>query len=217
MRQTLNQQTRKAVEDFIQGLVEEDQHIIGDAFQRLHDSDVGAKAKKNGQQAPDFSLPDINGKETRLTTLLESGPVVISFYRGGWCPFCNLEFKALHERLDEIRQLGATLVGISPELPDVSRKTVSEHQIDFPVLCDVGNKVADLYGLAMVVDEAIRPLYQKWGIDLPAANGDESFVLPIPATYIIDQNGIIRAAYVDRDYTKRMEPSEIISALQNLK
>ena len=216
MGTTLNEQTKHAVDEFIHHLNEEEQQVIDAAFQRLAESDFGVQAKNVGDQAPDFTLPNVDGGESQLSTLLKDGPLVISFYRGGWCPFCNLEFKALHDRLDEIKQHGATLIGISPELLPVSQQTVSEHNIDFPVLSDVGNIVADLYGLIMVVDEAIRPLYQNWGLDLPAANGDKSFELPIPATYVIDQAGVIRAAFVDKDYTKRMEPAEIVAALKEL-
>ncbi len=216
MSQTLAEQTRATVEAFMASLPPEDQQTVGAAFARLLDSEAGQQAIRVGDRAPDFSLPNAAGEAVRLQERLAAGPVVLSFYRGGWCPFCNLEFKALHDILPDIRQAGAALIGISPELPDVSRQTIQQHDLQFEVLSDVGNRIARDYGLLMVVDEAVRPLYRQWGIDVPAANGDDSFELPLPATYVIDSTGTVRAAHVDRDYTTRMEPADILAALNRL-
>ena len=216
MSKTLAEQTQATVEAFIAGLPENVQQTVGEVFQRLLNSNITDHAKDVGDTAPEFRLPNVKGGTTSLSALLERGPVVLSFYRGGWCPFCNLEFKALHDKLPEIQTLGATLVGISPETLAVSRQTVQDHELEFEVLSDEGNQVARDYGLVMVVDEAIRPHYAQWGIDIPAANGDETFELPVPATYVIDQSGVIRAAHVDKDYTKRMEPTDIVAALKAL-
>lgn len=216
MSNTLAEQTRETVEAFISGLSPEVQQTVGEVFQRLLNSNITDHAKKVGDSAPDFRLPSVKGGEISLKELLERGPVVVSFYRGGWCPFCNLEFKALHDKLPDMQALGASLVGISPETLTVSQQTVKDHELEFEVLSDEGNRVARDYGLVMVVDEAIRPYYAQWGIDIPAANGDETFELPLPATYVIDQDGVIRAAFVDKDYTRRMEPSDIVTALKAL-
>jgi peroxiredoxin len=216
MSKTLADQTRETVEAFIGGLSEDVQQTVGEVFQRLLSSNITDHAKDVGDTAPEFSLPNVKGGTTSLSELLQRGPVVLSFYRGGWCPFCNLEFKALHDKLPEMQALGATLVGVSPETLAVSRQTVQDHHLEFEVLSDEGNRVARDYGLVMVVDEAIRPYYTQWGIDIPAANGDETFELPVPATYVIDQSGIIRAAHVDKDYTKRMEPTDIVAVLKAL-
>jgi peroxiredoxin len=215
MSKTLAQQTQETVEAFIGGLSTDVQQTVGEVFQRLMNSNITEYAKDVGDTAPEFRLPNVKGGTTSLSELLARGPV-LSFYRGGWCPFCNLEFKALHDKLPEMQALGATLVGISPETVAVSQQTVQDHELKFEVLSDEGNHVVRDYGLVMVIDEAIRPHYEQWGIDIPAANGDESFELPVPATYVIDQSGIIRAAHVDKDYTKRMEPAEIVTALQAL-
>ena len=216
MSKTLAEQTQETVEAFIGGLSEDVQQTVGEVFERLLSSNITDHAKNLGDTAPEFRLPNVKGGKTTLSELLESGPVVLSFYRGGWCPFCNLEFKALHDKLPEMQALGATLVGISPETLTVSQQTVQDHALDFIVLSDEGNRVARDYGLIMVVDEAIRPHYLQWGIDIPASNGDETFELPVPATYVIDQAGVIRAAHVDKDYTKRMEPADIVAALKAL-
>jgi len=216
MSKSLAEQTRETVEAFIGGLSADLQQTVGEVFQRLLNSNITDHAKAVGDTAPEFRLPNVRGGYTSLSELLKRGPVVLSFYRGGWCPFCNLEFKALHDKLSDMQALGATLVGISPETLVVSRQTVENHQLRFDVLSDESNRVARDYGLVMVVDEAIRPHYAQWGIDIPAANGDESFELPVPATYVIDPGGVIRAAHVDKNYTKRMEPTEIVAALQAL-
>lgn len=216
MSKTLAEQTQETVEAFIGGLPEDVQKVVGGAFERLLNSNITEHAKGIGDVAPEFCLPNVRGGDTALSRLLENGPVVLSFYRGGWCPFCNLEFKALHDKLHEMQALNATLVGISPETQAVSQQTVQDHQLEFEVLSDVGNRVAREYGLVMVVDEEIRPYYEQWGIDIPSANGDETFELPVPATYVIDQAGVIRAAHVDKDYTRRMEPADIVAALKAL-
>lgn len=216
MSKTLAKQTQETVEAFIGGLSQDVQQTVSEVFQRLLESNITDHAKGVGDVAPAFRLPNVKGGDTSLLELLECGPVVLSFYRGGWCPFCNLEFKALHDKLPEMQALGATLVGISPETLAVSQQTVRDHQLEFEVLSDEGNQVVKDYGLLMVVDEAIRPYYAQWGINIPAANGDESFELPVPATYVIDQAGVIRAAYVDKNYTQRMEPADIVAALKTL-
>ena len=216
MNKTLAEQTQETVEAFIGGLTEDVQQTVGEVFQRLLTSNITDHAKNVGDTAPEFRLPNVKGCQTALSELLERGPVVLSFYRGGWCPFCNLEFKALHDKLPEMQALGATLVGVSPETLAVSQQTAQDHALEFEVLSDEGNQVALEYGLIMVVDEAIRPHYTQWGIDIPTSNGDETFELPVPATYVIDQSGTICAAHVDKDYTRRMEPADIVAALKAL-
>lgn len=216
MSKTLAEQTRQTAQEFIDSLPDEVRQTVGEAMQRLMSSDVAGNARQIGDTAPDFSLPDVRGGQGQLADFLAHGPVVLSFYRGGWCPFCNLEFKALADILPAINAAGATLVGISPERPEVGQQTVADHGLEFEVLSDVGNLVIRDYGLLMRVDEQMRPHYRQWGIDLFAANGDESYELPVPATYVIDRDGVIRAAHVDRDYTSRMEPADILAALDSI-
>ena len=214
--ETLSAQTQKLMQDFMSSLPENEQQTIGAAFEKLMSSDTGINAPKNGDLAPDFVLPNAHGDNRQLSELLKDGPVVLNFYRGGWCPFCNLEFKALSDIMPQIKEKGASLISVSPELPDVSLTTIEKHNLPFEVLSDVGNEIADHYGLIMTVYEEIRPLYTQWGIDLPTANGDDSFQLPIPATYIIKQDGTIQTYYVNKNYTSRMEPKAILDALDNI-
>ncbi len=213
---SLAEQTRKVTEDFIASQDENVQNIIVNAFKDLMNSTAGELALNKGNVAREFNLQNAKGTQTSLNELLAQGPLVLSFYRGGWCPFCNLEFKALHDILPEIKSHGAQLVGISPELPDESMKTAERHQLQFEVLSDVCNKVAWQYGLVMDVHPQLRDYYLQWGFNLPELNGDDSFELPIPATYVIGTDGIIHSAYINKDYTQRMEPEAILQALQTL-
>ena len=212
----LNEKLGETVGAFISSLPDDDAQIVGASFEKLNASHTGESAIAVGEIAPNFTLPGATGELVNLHSKLNEGPVVLSFYRGGWCPFCNLELQALQALLPEIKSLGASLISISPETPDNSLSTAEKHQLEFDVLSDVGNKTARDYGLIFTVYEEMRPLYLKWGLDVPASNGDESWELPVPATYIIDSNCIARTAHVDKDYTKRMEPEQILTALRSL-
>lgn len=213
---SLSKQAQELTQAFISSQSDDVQKDIMEAFDELRSSDITKKSLKTGDQTIDFSLPNATGQQVSLSGHLKKGPVVLSFYRGGWCPFCNLEFAALNNMLPRIKELGATLIGISPETPDASMSTTEKHKLQFEVLSDVGNHISAQFGLVMSVSEKLRPHYLKWGFDLPALNGDESYELPLPATYIIDSNGRIAAHYVNKDYTQRMEPEDIIVALENL-
>lgn len=213
---SLSEQTSQLTESFINSQSAENQAIIQDAFGTINTADFGCNALAAGERAKSFQLPNAKGGGTSLADLLSSGPLVISFYRGGWCPYCNLEFKALNDSLSVIKALGANLVGISPELPDYSLSTAEKHALEFDVLSDVGNIVARDYGIVMDVPASMRPLYLQWGLDVPSTNGDDTWELPIPATYVIDSDGTIVFAYVNKNYTERLEPAEIITALQSI-
>jgi peroxiredoxin len=152
----------------------------------------------------------------RLGDSLAKGPVELSFYRGGWCPYCNLELRALQKALREITRLGAQLVAVSPQTPDESLSTAEKNQLGFTVLSEVGSMTAKAYGIAFDLAEELRPLYTPFGHALLSKNGDDSWVLPIAATDVIDSDGTVALAFVDVDYRNRLEPAEIIAALQRL-
>lgn len=183
----------------------------------LISSGIAEKSLKEGDSAPDFALPNATGGTVRLADLRAKGPVVISFYRGGWCPYCNLELKALQQRLPEIAELGASLVAVSPETPDHSLTTAEKHALGFDVLSDEGNAVARRFGLVFEIDDDIKPIYENFGIDLERQNGDGSWQLPIPATYVIDADGSVRKAYANADYTDRLDPADVVATLRQAK
>lgn len=179
----------------------------------LAKAEITDNALKQGDQVPDFTLPNATGQRVPLKALLSSGFVVISFYRGGWCPYCNLELQALQRSLPEIQVRGAQLVAISPQTPDNSLSSKEKHSLGFEVLSDVGNQVARKFGLVFTLPENLRPVYQSLGMDIPAHNGDDSFELPVPATYVINPQGIVVHAFVNIDYRKRQDPDEIVAVL----
>ena len=216
LEMTLSNQTEQALNEFMASLPGEQQTTVANAFQELMASTVASNALNIDDQASAFELPNVRGGSLSLSTALQDGPVVLSFYRGSWCPFCNLELNALQAMLPEIKACGARLIAVSPELPDNSLSHAEKLGLEFDVLTDLGNKVARDYGLVMAIHETLRPLYLQWGLDVPAANGDDSYELPVPATYVIDTTGTIRATYIEKDYTKRMEPAAIVDALKEL-
>lgn len=173
-------------------------------------------ALKSGDIAPDFALPGVDGHKFSLQDLLKSGPVVVSFYRGGWCPYCNLELRALQAVLPQIASLGGHLVAISPQSPDRSLTTAEKNELAFPVLSDDGSAVAMAFGIAFDLAEELRPIYTRLNHPLPVMNGNDSWVLPIPATYVIGQDGKIALSYVEVNYRTRLEPAMVIETLRRL-
>lgn len=173
-------------------------------------------ALQAGQTAPEFTLPDAFGREVSLKTLRASGPVVISFYRGEWCPFCNLELRSLQEVLPQMKELGATLIAISPEKPDHGIILAEKNMLTFPVLSDFGNKVARQFGIVFQIGQEVKELSRNlFKNDIALRNGEDSYELPVPATYVLDKMGVVRFAHVDVDYmTGRAEPEAVIAALK---
>jgi peroxiredoxin len=170
---------------------------------------------KVGDEIPAFELPNALGRTVSSSELLARGPLVVVFYRGAWCPFCNLELKALQDSLGEFHELGAELVAISPMTPDNSLSLAEKHGLEFEVLSDRGLKVAAEFGLTYTLPLEIKTFLQKAGIDLSRFNGDGSWKLPVPATYVTDHDGIV-IAEVNPDWRNRLDPLEIIAALQKL-
>lgn len=189
--------------------------IYGEGIQDVTDSGVLNNAKQIGDKAPDFKLKNALGKTTVLADYLLKGPVVLTWYRGGWCPYCNLTLQRLQQELPEFRASGANLLALTPELPDNSISTTEKNKLEFEVLSDIGNTVAKSYGIIFKLIQSVANKYQD-AFDLHKYNGDETDELPLAATYIIDQKGIIRYAFLNADYRNRAEPSEIAAALKNL-
>ena len=169
---------------------------------------------KVGARAPAFALPSATGAMVDLGTLLKNGPVVVTFYRGGWCPYCNLELKAFQEVLPEIKAAGASLVAISPEKPDDTLSTAEKNALAFHVLSDVGHKVGRAFGIVYDFTNELRGAYQGLGRDIPALNGTPGeWALPVPATYIVDGDGTVLYAYANVDYRDRGDPRDVLAVL----
>lgn len=190
--------------------------VMDRATAEVASSGIAGSSLGLGAKVPDFELPDASGTQVSLSALLAKGPVVLSFYRGGWCPYCSTELRALQAKLAEINAAGATLVAVSPQTPDASLSTAEKLELAFPVLSDEGNQVAESFGLVFSLPEALREVYAGFGLDLPAANGDDTFRLPIPATYVIRADGTVAWRFADADYTKRAEPDDVLAALAAL-
>jgi peroxiredoxin len=170
-----------------------------------------------GDKAPDFTLTDAVGKQVRLADLLAEGPVVVTFYRGEWCPYCNLQLRALQDALPEITATGATLVAISPQAPDHALTMTEKHDLAYPVLSDVDQSVSEAYKVRFDVTGELEDLQVNVFQNDPALqNADGRRSLPVPATFVIDRQGIVRFAAVDADWRVRVEPADVIAALKAL-
>jgi peroxiredoxin len=189
--------------------------IAGD-IEDLRASGLLTQAAKAGDRVPAVPLVDAHGKPFDLSTLFDR-PLVITFYRGGWCPYCNMELRAYQARLADIRAAGAELVAISPEAPDHSLSTSEKNDLAFAVLSDTDGRLAQALGIRFTLSDAVRPYYEKAGLDIPARNGTGTWDLPVPATFVVDKGGRIAAAFVEPDYRKRTDPALVLAALQRLR
>jgi peroxiredoxin len=174
-------------------------------------------ALKAGTMAPAFTLPDADGTPVSSGTLLAHGPLVVTFYRGVWCPYCNFDLMALEAARSEIEARGATLIAISQQTPANSRKSQRQNALGFPILSDHGGEVTEQFGLRWTLPEYLREMHSQLGADLGQFNGEDSWTLPMPARYVIGQDGVVAYAEVNADYTRRPEPSDIFPILDQLR
>lgn len=210
---SLQQQLDDFAKDFAAKVPAEVRQMMDEAGEDVNAIFASQTHLDVGDQIPEFTLSDARGNSVAVGDLLANGPLVVAFYRGGWCPYCNLELRALQAALPEFKARGAELVAISPETPDASLSTAEKNELEFTVLSDVGAKVAEQFGLVFTLPESLRPVYEQFGIDVPAHNGDDTFQLPVPATYVIGTDGSIKYAFANPDYRQRAEPSQILAAL----
>ena len=180
----------------------------------LKEQGLAAKALGLGAKAPTFELPDHNGKIVSSTELLRKGRLVICFIRGRWCPFCVGQMETMNTIAARIVDSGASLVAISPQTEKQAYFMHDQHKLAFPLLVDAHNEVARQFGLVYRVPEEQQAIYRRTFVNLPFVNGDDSWELPIPATYVLDQNGKILVAGVSEDYSERSEPLEILAQLE---
>lgn len=167
-----------------------------------------------GSVAPDFRLPNVLGAPISLADARRSGPVVVTFYRGGWCPYCNFQLRAYQEILPDLERLGARLIAISPQTPDGSLSTAEQNELSFDVLSDVGNHVARDYQLVFSVAPELREIHQQMGKDLTLVNGTDDWELPVPATFVVASDGTVLLSHVDVDYRRRLAPEVVLACLE---
>lgn len=225
---TLNKQIRDTVQLFRDSLPPELGALIEQGAGEISALDIIENALKGGDSAPNFSLSTYKGESRSLSDYLNQGPLVLTFYRGAWCPYCNLQLAAYNTRLDEIKATGATLIAVTPEQPD-GFNAFLESEVpqeakdsiitdpDFDVLHDKSNQLAKKFGLVFELPQAHKKLFELMKFDIEKATGDNSYTFPDPATYIIGNDGIIQWAFIPNNYRKRAEPEEIIQQLTLLK
>ncbi|MEU6594154.1 peroxiredoxin-like family protein [Streptomyces sp. NPDC046881] len=213
---SLNAELRTFYEARRQQIPAEVREIMQRASRELADSGQAGRALTVGDRAPVFRLPSATGRTVALDDLLATGPVVLTFYRGAWCPYCNIALRALQQHHAGITARGARLVAVSPQIPDESLTLAEKHGLDFDVLSDIGSDTAKQYGLAFDLPDDLAAVYDRLGFDLQRVNDGHPRTLPLPATYVIDRSGTIRWAFVDTDYTARAEPADILTALDAL-
>ncbi|WP_394219388.1 peroxiredoxin-like family protein [Halobacillus trueperi] len=203
------------IEKFKKATPDEIQEKMKKAIDELETSNEG-EGLSTGEKAPNFNLPDAKGKTVELYEQLKSGPVVLTFYRGGWCPYCNMELRAYQQILGEIHGEGAELIAISPQTPDQSLTTQEKNELNYHVLSDVGNEVANQYNLVYQLPDYLVDVYKDKGLHVDKHNGDETWTLPVSATYIIDTDGTIMYDYTKADYKDRAEPSDVLGELKKI-
>jgi peroxiredoxin len=210
----------KELEAFRTSLVARVSRDLAASFRRaeadLLASGVGEQAPHEGDTAPDFTLSDAQGEQVRLYALLEQGPVVVVFYRGGWCPFCTISLRAMQRVLPQLRAHRAQVIGISPELPAYARATIERNRLDFPLLHDANNLVAAEWHLVQELHPELRPLYERLGHAVPDMNGTRDWKLPTPAGFVIAPDRRIVLARVDARLYVRMEPADAVAAVAAL-
>lgn len=209
----LSQKLQSYREESLSKKTEEDKTTMLETAENLKRLEIEKNALKEGDKIPEFQLKNATGDTIKIYDVLSQGPIIINFYRGAWCPYCNLEIAAYQEILPEITKRGAQLIAISPEVPDITMTLKEKHALEFEILSDTDNAVAKQFGLVFQLEDKLVALYKKMGIDLVKSQENENSELPIPATYVVNTDGVIKLAYLNSDYTKRLEPMDAVAAL----
>lgn len=198
-------------------LAAQDHALMREATQAQIASGIAERALSVGDVAPGFTLPDSENRPCASAALLANGPLVVSFYRGIWCPYCTLDLQALQAALPAIEQRGAQLLAVSPQSAMHNRQAARDHDLTFPLLSDAGNRLAARFGLRYRLPEALITLYQqRLGLDLAQFNQNDDWTLPLPARFVIARDGRIAYAEAHADYTRRPEPQALLSVLERL-
>jgi peroxiredoxin len=214
---SLNTELRTFYEARQQQIPAEVREVMERAARELAATDQAKQAPAVGTAAPAFTLPAADGRSVTLSEALSQGPVVLTFYRGAWCPYCNIALRALQAAHDDITARGAQLIAVTPQIPDESLTLAEKHALSFDILSDVGCQTAKLYGLSFDIPEDLAALYDRFGFEMDRVNAGHPRTLPIPATFVIAPDGTIAWSFVETDYTLRAEPADILSALDRVR
>jgi peroxiredoxin len=215
MASTLTEQLDEFLAGWKQRVPAERQAVMARHIAYLQESGFAKNARQVGDRAPAIVLPDAHGKTFDVAALLAKGPVIVTFYRGGWCPYCNLELKAYQNLMPRIVAAGASVVAISPEKPDDTVSTAEKNALTYPVLSDVGQKIGRAFGVVYAFTDELRSAYEGFGRDIPAVNGAPGeWSLPLSATYVIGSDGVILFADTGVDYRRRAEPMDVLAVLE---
>ena len=187
--------------------------VMDAATTKLVNEGLSSKVIKKGEVFPEFELSNVNNKKISLNEISKSGKTIIAFYRGGWCPYCNIQLKALQQALPEFKSKGAKLIAITPETPNNSLTTAEKNELKFEVLSDIDNKLARELGLVFQLPEDLQAIYNNFGLDLVKHNQNENFELPLAATFVLNEKKEIIYKFVDEDYTKRADILDILATI----
>jgi peroxiredoxin len=203
-------------ENFSKSASAEKQKIYAEGLDAVVKSNVTENALQVGDVAINFRLPNAAGKDVTLYDELDKGPVILMWYRGGWCPYCNMALHHMQEALPDFKKYNANLLAISPEVPDSSISTKEKHELEFEVLSDIDNVIAKQYKVVFQLTDEVANIYED-GFGLSNYNGNDKGELPLAATYIIGQDKIIKYAFLDADYRNRAEPQDLVDFLKEIK
>jgi peroxiredoxin len=215
-KMTLQKKLDQKKADFNAKAPAEKKRIYQEGIDAVVATGILEKAIQVGDTAPDFTLKNALGEKVSLYNQLKKGAVILTWYRGGWCPYCNITLHELQQELPNFKAAGAHLLALTPEVPDQSISTAEKHELEFEVLSDVGNVVGKNYGIVYTLTPEVAEIYQA-AFGLHQYNGDTSNELPLAATYVIDENGVVQYAFLDAEYRNRAEPSEILEAVKKIK
>lgn len=211
----LQDDINKYKEKFVEKVPEDVRNIMLEATQKLKDEKLVNKALKVGDQIDSFSILNISNHVINIDAVLKKNSyAVLSFYRGAWCPYCNMQLARLQKILPELKILHSPLFALTPQAPDISLSQKEKSNLEFEVLCDKNNALARKFGIVFTLDDSLKPIYENFGIDILQSNKNGTFDLPLPATFVINSNHQVVYAFVDEDYTNRSEPEDILHAIK---
>jgi peroxiredoxin len=198
------------------GLAADERRTLDDTLERLRMLQLAEQGLQVGEPFPDFALPDSDGRTVTSGELLDRGPVVVAFYRGGWCPYCGAMLRAFEAARPAIEAAGGVLVAVSPDRPEEQARTKAEKGLGFSLLTDEGGALARLCGVQFELGEAHIAYYRRRGLDMPACHAGTGWELPLPATYVLRPDGSIAFVFADADWTRRAEPEDVVAAVHSL-